>query len=319
MTRRTWKLTGIAVTAIVSVATLITPLRSASALPPRCTNDQTSCPEPPDPPGDQTGPQAPDPQPRPPAPFGQPSEFDYGDFANVAFAGIDAKLKAPQDPGEPIWPLSAIPYQPEIIDAPVKIAHARDNIWAFVSYDAGGRPGDCVGTCSSPPDMPLNPNYGLYQATLQLRPRLDIELWKVQTGTDGQGHPTPLQAYFVTEATATLHMRAFAECNGWETGTATLNAKIGVGDVTLQRDVGIIEKIYNVVFPGLTASQNRAIRDKLIDKIGVGKFDPNPLAHGHPCHTLDISGGPSDGAILWNEAPCLHPETGCSPGGVNSQ
>src|SRR5829696_3448601 len=106
MNRKNWKLAGIAVAAVVSMATLVTPLRSASAMPPRCTDDPSSCPEPPDRPGDPTGPQAPDPQPRPPATFGQPSEFDYTDFANLAFAGIDAKLRAPQDPGEPLWPLS---------------------------------------------------------------------------------------------------------------------------------------------------------------------------------------------------------------------
>jgi hypothetical protein len=317
MSRKDWKIVGVAVAACVSMA-VIAPLGSVSARPPRCTDDPASCPDPPGGPGGTTEPPAPDPQPQPPHPFGHPSQFTYGDFAVTAFSGLDARLKSPPAPAD-TWPLSTIPYKPEISNAPVKIVHAKDNIWAFVSYDAGGRPGDCVGSCSSIPEMPLNPNYGLYQATLQLRPRLDIEFYKVETGTDGQGHPTPLQAYFVTEATATLHMRAFAECNGWETGTATLNAKIGVGDATIQRGPGIIEKIWNFVIPGIVPSQNSAIRAALIDKIGVGRYEMNPLANGKPCHTLAVTGNANDGAIVWNEQRCLLPETGCSPGGVNSQ
>ena len=317
MTRINWKLFGVAAAACLSTAVIVTPFTSASALPPRCTDDPASCEPPGRPPG-TTVPPAPDPQPQPPQPFGHPSEFTYSNFSVLTQSGIDAKLNAPPDPAD-TWPLSTIPFTPEIPNAPVKIVHAKDNIWAFVSYDAGGRPGDCLGVCSSVPEMPLNPNYGLYQATLQLRPRLDIEFYKVETGTDGQGHPTPLAAHFVTEATATLQVRAFAECNGWETGTATLNAKIGVADATIQRDAGIMEKIWNFIIPGIAPSQNAEIRAKLIEQIGVGKYDSNPLADGRSCHTLGVVGGASSGAIVWNELPCLLPETGCPPGGVNSQ
>jgi hypothetical protein len=307
---------GLALAACVSTAAAITPLGSASALPPRCTDDPTTCPDPPGRPG-TTEPPTPDPQLQPAQPFGAASQFRYSDFAVTAFSGLDAKLRAPSDPAD-AWPLATIPYKPEIPNAPVKIVR-KDNLWAFVSYDAGGRPGDCIGTCSSPPEMPLNPNYGLYRATLQLRPRLDIEFYKVETGTDGQGHPTPLQAHFVTEATATLHMRAFAECNGWETGTATLNAKIGVADVTVERQPGIMEKIWNFVIPGIVPSQNNAIRTALINKIGVGSYESNPLANGRRCYTLGVVGNASTGAIAFNELPCVLPETGCQGGGVNSQ
>jgi hypothetical protein len=314
----TWKLVGVAVAACVSTAVVVTPITSASARLPRCTDDPASC-DPPGGPGGTTEPPAPDPQPQPPQPFGPASAFTYLNFGATALAGIDARLNAAPEPAD-VWPLATIPYTPEIANAAVKIVHVKENLWAFVSYDAGARPGDCVGSCSSVPEMPLNPNYGLYQATLRLRPRLDIEIYKVETGTDGQGHPTPLAAHFVTEATATVHMRAFAECNGWETGTATLNAQIGVVDVTFRRDPDIAEKFWNFVFPGTTASQNAEIHHKLVDTIGIDKYEVNPLANGKPCYTLGVVGDASSGAIVWNELPCIMPESGCPPGGgVNSQ
>ena len=62
------------------------------------------------------------------------------------------------------------------------------------------------------------------------------------------------------------------------------------------------------MIPGIVPSQNSAIRAALIDKIGVGRYEMNPLANGKPCHTLAVTGNANDGAIVWNEQRCLLPK-----------
>ena len=305
---------GAVVAALSSVATLSVPLETATAMPPRCNEDSSTCPEPRDPPGGPTGPTDPEPQAKPPAPFGSPSRFNYSNLATLSDAAIKSKLNAPAT-GQP-WPLATIPYTPEIAGAPVSITQVEDNLWAFASFDYGGRAADCQGSCSDTPSVVLNPNYGLYQATLRMRPRLDVEFWWVVAGQ----YPGSLVPSRLTEVTATLHLRAFAECDAWETGTATLNAKVGIDNVTIRHDTTIDEDLKTFLLdPHFTARKNAEIRNRLMTSIGVGQFADNPLAHGHRCYTLGASGDTSDGAITWNEERCIHPETGCpNGGGVNA-
>jgi len=309
---------GAALTALTSVAALSLPVGTSMARPPRCNEETSSCPEPPDPPGGPPEPTTPEPQPQPPAPFGTPSLFSYADFGLFADSGIRAKLNAPPSPTDTPFPLPN-PYTPEVTDSPVNVTRVDDNLWAFVSFDGGGRAADCVGSCSDTPAVLLNPNYGLYQATLQMRPRLDVEFWRVIWSQVGPQFPAIQIADRVTEVTATLHMRAFAECNGWELGTATLNAKMGLGNVTIQRDTGVLEDFVNFFLPGFTSTKNRQIRDRLMTKLGVGQFVDLPFAAGDRCYTLGATGDALSGAITWNEEACLRPETGCRPGGVYTQ
>jgi hypothetical protein len=305
----------VALAVAASLAVVALAPSAANALPPRCSDD---CPERPDPPGGPTGPTYPDPQPPPPPPFAHSSQFGYGDFALYADAGVRAQLMVPPTAGETPWPLPQAPFTPEVPDAPVRVTQVEDNLWAFTSFDGGGRAADCLGTCSDSPQLLLNSNYGMYQATLQMRPRLDVEFWKVVPRTYPQ---TGLQPSRVTEVTATLEMRAFAECADWQTPTGSLNAKMGVGNVTIKRDTGVLENIVNFFIPGFTSSQNANIRAKLMESIGVGSFANIPFAHGSPCHTLGVTGSASDGAIVWNQERCLNEATtGCRPsGGTNSQ
>jgi hypothetical protein len=206
------------------------------------------------------------------------------------------------------WPLSAIPYAPEISGAPVRVESVDTNLWAFTSYDAGGMALNCIGNCSTVPAIVFNPNYGTYQATLQMTPRLDIEFWEV-AATSG---PTGVVVYphRVAEVTATIHARGFAECVGWEKGSGHLHAVAGVDDVTIARDTGVLEDIADFFMPGYSDAINRKIRDKIMATVGVGHFDPLPM-NGGPCATLGVTGDTFSGAFTWNETPPLR-----FPGGV---
>jgi hypothetical protein len=97
----------------------------------------------------------------------------------AADAEIVARLGNPPPDGSGAWPLPTIPYTPEISGAPVSVTQVEANLWAFASHDAGGVASSCVRICSDTPELVLNPNYGLYQATLRVRPTLGTEFWSV--------------------------------------------------------------------------------------------------------------------------------------------
>jgi hypothetical protein len=304
--------TAATVAALASLAVAAVGHQTAGAMPPRCGTDPTTCPDPQEPPGGPEETAPPETQPPPPAPFGTPSQFTYSNFTVFADAAIGARLGAPAS-GQP-WPLATIPYVREVANAPVTVTQVDDNLWAFSSIDAGGRASACQGTCSDTPQVVINPNYGLHQATLHMRPRLDVELWGVVVTFPPNAAPVVVPDR-VTEVTATLHMRAFAECDGWENGTATLNAKMGVGNVTIRRDTSFEEDLKNFFLPNFTAGKSAQIRNRLMSAIGVGQFSDIPGAAGTRCYTLGVRGDAHEGAITWNELPCLFPENGCSAGG----
>jgi hypothetical protein len=200
------------------------------------------------------------------------------------------------------WP-HPMPFTPDISNAPVAAVHLVDNMWAFASYDAGGMASYCLGVCSDAPEVLLNPNYGLYQATLRIRPRIDVEIWRVRdlvTTNDHGGSTFQQVPDRLVQFTATLHIRAFAECNRWETGIAALNAKFGIDEVTIQRDTGILEDLANFFLPGLSDQINRALRDQISNAIGVKQFGNAP-GNGTRCYTLGVRGAAVDGGIIWNE------------------
>jgi hypothetical protein len=245
-------------------------------------------------------------QPKPPLPYGTPLRFGYTGLPGLAF-GIDAaittRLSAPLPPDNVPWPLPAIPYVPEIASAPVRVESVDTNLWAFTSYDAGGMAMLCVGTCSSPPAILFNPNYGTYQATLRINPRLDIEFWEVATSRTAAGTLVKYP-HLVAEVTATIETRAFAECVGWEKGSGHLHATAGADDVTLARDTGILEDIADFFMPGYSDAINRKIRDKIMSTVGVGHYESLPM-DGGPCATLGVSGDAFSGVFTWNEAPAI--------------
>ena len=291
---------------IGAVAALNITVPSASALPRQCVDDPASCPDPRDPPGGPTGPADPEPQPLPPAPYRNASAFTNSNFAQGAEAQITALLGVPPAATDPAWPLSDIPFHPEVPGDPVRIAYVGGNVWVFASYDHGGRPtsSPCVGhpPCWNAPEFVLNSNYGLYWATLRLRPRLDIEFWRVGYVQHPFPQPPTLEPERVWEVTATLDMVAFAECARWETNTATLHAQAFIAEVTIERDPGIVERLENFVVPVVSETVNRNIRARLEDAIGVRKLSAI-TGNGTRCYSLGVRGDAIDGAILWNEEP----------------
>jgi hypothetical protein len=284
---------------LTTAAAFTLPTHPAHGLLPRCNPE---CPDPRDPPDPSPEPTTPPAQARPPAPnYGAPSRYDYSTFAVHTDAAIKARLMAPGAATD-AWPLPTFPYTPEIANTPVSVRKVEDNLWAFTSFDSGGRAADCLGQCSDVPAFPFNPNYGLYQATLKLHPRLDIELWQVLANGNIPGPPfVPSR---VAEVTATLDVRAFAECNHWETGNANLNARAGIDNVTMHRDTSIDEDLLNFVVPSYTTQQNIKIRNGIKAAIGVGQFSAIAFVNGTRCYTLGATGNAVDGAIAWNQEPC---------------
>src|SRR5262249_17330355 len=140
-----------------------------------------------------------------------------------------------------------------------------------------------------------------YQATLRMQPRLDVEFWEIVPGVSPLGAPT-FYPHRVAEVTATIHMRAYAECVGWETGNGRLHALAGPDDVTIARDTGVLEDIANFFVAGYSDAINRRIRDRLLAATGVGHFAPVP-GDGTPCATLGVSGDANTGAFTWNPTP----------------
>jgi hypothetical protein len=300
MKRTTWKI-GAALAVLTSITAFSLPLRPAGAMPRGCTDDPASCPDPREPPGGETGPADPAPQPQPPAPYRNATALTYSTLGLITDGLIATQLAAHPFAASG-WPLP-MPFTPDISDAPVAAVHLVDNVWAFASYDAGGIASFCLGVCSDAPEVVLNPNYGLYQATLRIRPRLDVEIWRVRDFVTTNDHGASVFTQVpdrLVQFTATLHTRAFAECNRWETGIAALDAKFGIDEVTIQRDTGILEDLANFFLPGFSDQVNRVLRDQISNAIGVKKFANMP-GNGTRCYTLGVRGGAADGGIVWNE------------------
>ena len=307
MRRIALRLAFATVVAVMSLGGVYAGVQSAAALPP-CEEENPGCsgqPEPsPDDDGDGGGTPNPTAQPRPPAPVGTPKEFGVFEFAAGLDSQLIAGLQAPAPPGNEPWPLDTVPFSPEVAGDPVKVVHVPNTlIWVFVSFDKGGRAVQCFSTCGDTPAMVFNHNYGTYQATMRMRPRLDVELWTPVLGRRA-------------EVTATLHVRAFAECNGWETGNGKLKLMVGADNLTIERDTGVLEDIADATFyPGVTAEVNNAIRAGLMTALGVGRYAAGP-GHGDPCHSLGVGGDAFNGAIRWNDTcgKCSRPwRTGSLP------
>ena len=212
----------VAAALVVILASVAVWTPGASARPPRCDDEASTCPERPGPGGGDTDPESPQPQPEPPAPYWNASQLDYGDLALLIDIGTLEKLEAPPPPDDEPWPLPSVPFTPKQSGMPVRVTQVTEDVWAFTArYDVNGMAFDAsmLGRTSTPWfGLPILTQYssGLYQAQLTIDPTLDIELWTVsyQPGnwpTRGQWVPIRL-----AEVTATLHMLAVAHCDGWE-------------------------------------------------------------------------------------------------------
>jgi hypothetical protein len=283
-----------ALTGLLLVAAALAVSTRPSDARPHCPDEAEHCAGEPGP-DDTVGPPPPTPQPQPPAPYGTPRRFAYDALDGLAL-GVDAaiatRLAADPPASNVAWPLSQIPYSPAVSSDPVSVRSVAPGVWAFASFASNGRAFHCVGQCSSVPEVVFNPNYGTYQATLRIEPKLDVALFMV-----AQGAPIQLARF-----TVHLQTRAFAECVGWENGNGVLNARSGVGDIKFNRGTGVIEDIADFFVPGFSASVNARIRSGLLTQVGVGQFSTLPM-HGGPCATLGVAGDASTGAIQWNPEP----------------
>ena len=261
------------VSALVLAATGAT---TASARPPECDPEVQQCSGPPEPgpdddPVDDPGPWV---QRKPPTPWEPPQEMTTVDFSAVATEAIRQGLRRPPS-GKP-WPLPTIPFTSEMAPEPVLVRQVDDNVWAFASFDAGGRPDACSPECAWAPHMRVDSQSGYHQATMTLRPRLDVEFW-----VPGNANGTiPKPAYRKAEVTATLYVRAYAECRDWEnTAGGTLRLMMGTDFVTIDRDTNWLEDLADATFwQGLTTEINGMIGTNLGHAIGAGRFAPIPSA-----------------------------------------